>query len=123
MASFKVYYDEKQECVIASLEGKSDFEILKKYAKRILETGEKHQCKVLFNDVRKEEPAFSLTDFLKIMNMIISMGLDDSWKKAMVVAKRSLGYRFYEALTVNEAINLKLFVNPYEAMIWLKKSD
>ena len=123
MASFSVYYDEEQECVIASLEGKSDFEILRKYAERVLETGNKHRCKALFNDLRKEKPAFSLTDFVKIMNMMTGMGFDNSWKTAMVVAKDSLGYRFYEALILNEEINLKLFTNPYEAMIWLKHLD
>ena len=39
MASFKVYYDEKQECVIASLEGKAGFEMLKKYAKKYCRQG------------------------------------------------------------------------------------
>ena len=123
MALFKVYYDEEQECVIASLEGKAGFEMLKKYAKKILETGDKHQCKTLFNDLQKEEPAFSLIDFVEIMSMMTSIGFDNSWKTAMVVAKDSLGYRFYEALILNEAIHLKLFTNPHEAMIWLKKSD
>ena len=43
MAFFKVYYDEEQECVIGSLEGKAGFEIIKKYAERILETGDKYR--------------------------------------------------------------------------------
>jgi len=123
LASSKVYYDEEQECVIASLEGKSGFEILKKYAGKILETGDKHQCKTLFNDLQKEESAFSLNDFVEIMSIMTSMGFDNSWKIAMVVDKDSLGYRFYEALTLNEAINFKLFTNPHVAMIWLIKSD
>ena len=55
MAFFKVYYDEEQECVIASLEGKVGFEIIKKYAESILKTGDKHHCKTLFNDLQKAE--------------------------------------------------------------------
>ena len=123
MASFKVYYDEEQKCLICSLEGKVDFETIKKYAEKILETGEKHQCKSFFNDLRKVGTAFSLTDVIEIMSMMKRMGFDDSWKRAMVVAKESLEYRFYEALILKEAINLKLFTNPHEAMIWLKNSD
>ena len=123
MASFKVYYDEEQKCLICSLEGKVGFETIKKYAEKILETGDKHQCKSLFNDLRKAESSFSLTDFVELMSMMTSMGFDTSWKRAMVVDKDALEYRFYEALILNEAINLKLFTNPYEAMIWLKNSD
>ena len=66
---------------------------------------------------------FSLNDFVELMSMMTSMGFDASWKRAMVVDKDALEYRFYEALILNEAINLKLFTNPYEAMIWLKNSD
>jgi len=123
MASFKVYYDEEQKCLICSLEGKASLEMVKKYAKKILETGDKHQCKSFLNDLRKAESDFSLTEVIEIMSVMKGMGFDNSWKRAMVVAKDSLEYSFYEALILNEAINLKLFTNPNVAMIWLKKSD
>ena len=123
MAPFKVYYDEEQKCLICSLEGKVGFETIKKYAEKILETGDKHQCKSFLNDLQKVRTAFSLTDVIEIMSIMTEMGFDDSWKRAMVVDKESLEYSFYEALILNEAINLKLFTNPYEAMIWLKNSD
>ena len=38
MAFFKVYYDEENECLIGSLEGKASLEAVKKYAEKILET-------------------------------------------------------------------------------------
>jgi hypothetical protein len=123
MASFKVYYDEEQKCLICSLEGKASPETVKKYAEKILETGDKHQCKSFFNDLRKAESGFSLTEVIETMSMMKGMGFDNSWKRAMVVAKDSQEYRFYEALILNEAINLKVFTNPHEAMIWLNKSD
>ena len=123
MASFKVYYDEEQKCLNCSLVGNVDFETIKKYAEKILETGGKHQCKFILNNLQKVRTALSLTDLIEIMSMMTRMGFDDSWKRAMVVAKESLEYSFYEALILNEAINLKLFTNAYEAMIWLKYSD
>ena len=91
MASFKVCYDEEQECLICSLEGKAGLETVKKYARKILWTVDKHQCKSLFNDLRKAELPFSFTDFVEIRDMMLSMGFDSSWKRAMVVAKESLG--------------------------------
>ena len=116
---FDIHYDQEYNCIKGSYNGNINLEAIKEYAKEIKKTVSKHNCKHFFNDLRKANLDLSTMHIYNIPNLLIQLGIDHSWRIAIVVLKDSEDYSFFETVAVNRGHIVKLFMDPDEAMNWL----
>jgi hypothetical protein len=124
--TFKVAYDEENDCVIGILEGRLDMESAREYmaeASRVLGA---HDCKRFLNDLRGAETNLSVLDTYDLPTVLKEIGAEagvelQRWRRAIVAPKEASDTaRFFETVAVNRGDDVKVFAEIDEAMAWLK---
>ena len=84
--TFNVSYDQANECVIASFTGTLDAKTAQVYAEEIAGTASKHDSKRVLNDMRQAKVDLSTSEIFRLREMLDTVGVDLSWKRAIVAA-------------------------------------
>ncbi|MHC4624374.1 MAG: hypothetical protein ACYS4W_10795 [Planctomycetota bacterium] len=97
-----------------------DSKSVKEYAKEIIGTASKHNCKRFLNDMREAQLDLSTIEIYEIPGFLDAAGLDRTSKRALVVSRQPEDYRFFENVSINRGYNVKVFEDMDEAMNWLR---
>ena len=116
---FDVRYDEEHDCVIGSYTGRMDCDALHLYVKEMISVASKHICKCFISDIRKAEFDFSMVDIYYMPEALHVLGLDRSWRRAIVVNKQVKELHFFETVALNQGYTVNVFADIDEAMKWL----
>lgn len=117
---FNFIYDQEDDCIIGNYIGELNIKGIKEYAKEIKKTVSKHNCKRFFNDLRRANLDLTIVDKYIIPSLLLKMGIDNTWKIAVVVTNDVEDYSFFETVVNYRREVVKTFTDPDEAMIWLK---
>lgn len=119
--SYAVKYDPRIDCVVGKIEGKIDIGLVRKFSKSVIEEVNRHKCKGFINDLRKADLKLSSTEISTLPDIILSTGLPSSYKRALIISRDDMKYRFFELESVKRNQNVKVFHTPSEALEWLDK--
>jgi hypothetical protein len=117
---FNLHYEQECDCIIGSFIGNMNLEALKEYAKEIKKTVMKNNCKHFINDLRRANLDLTSIDIFSIPSLLIKLGIDHTWKIAVVFSNDVEDYSFFETVTNNRGKIVKIFKDPDEAINWLK---
>lgn len=125
---FNVEYDEENDCVVFTLEGRFDLESAGVYASEMSRVLAAHDCKRLLNDFRGAEMRLSTMDTLnlqKVVNEIFAeAGVGRGLRRAAVVPKEAADIPlFFETVAANRGDNVRIFADMDAAMDWLTTQE
>ena len=101
--------------------GEFTLENVKKYVSEIVKVAKIHDCKRLMNDLREANINFSLADFFNAPRIISDKVFDRSWRRAIIVKEKTDKLSFFETTSLNQGFHVKVFLNPEDALKWLRK--
>lgn len=87
---FNVQYDEENECISGTFIGQFDIDMLKPSIKKLKYMELRYPCKRFINDIRKVKFDFTNDQIYKIPDLLFSLGIDKSWKRAILVSESDL---------------------------------
>lgn len=115
---FKVCYDEKNNCLVGMYQGMLTDEIFTACAEKIMPALSENECGRFALDLRHAELIISKVDFVKVYFALFKAGLDESWKKAVVLSGQDFG-QLPETDELKDYPDLALFGNGPKALEWL----
>ena len=118
MAEFSVYFDEQNQCLRGKFKGKLTVLSLSDYVKEVQKKAAQAN-KRLVTDFTEAELGISTIEIIGIPEMLDSMGLDDTWKRALVLSKKIDEFELYSVLANNKGYSVRTFVDIDEALAWL----
>jgi hypothetical protein len=119
MSEFSVYFDEQNQCLRGKFKGKLTVLSLSDYVKEVQKKAAQAN-KRLVSDFTETELDISTIEIIGIPEMLASMGLDDTWKRAIVLSKKIDEFELYSVLANNKGYTVRTFVSMDEALAWLK---
>jgi len=118
---FTVQFDEENDCVTGSFTGDFDIEMLKPAVKKLKYMEFKYPCQRFINDIRKLKFAFSKKSIYTIPDILFSLGIDKSWKRAVLVSKSDQeSAQFFVNVMTRRGYTIECFLDKDEALEWLK---
>ena len=121
---FIVQFDEDNDCITGIFTGNFDIEMLKPAIKKIKYMELKHPCKRFINDIRKLKFAFSKKSIYTIPDILFSLGIDKSWKRAVLVSESDHETaQFFANVMTRRDYTIECFLEKDEALVWLKLID
>jgi hypothetical protein len=116
---FNVSYDSESDCLIASIEGEIDFELLEELAAEVVRLSTAHNCRRILNDLSKAVMKLSTLNIYDIPKLLKDAGLRQDCLRAIVVAKDFDDYAFFMTVSKNRGQLVELFRDIDEAKRWL----
>jgi len=116
---FTVHYDPESRHLVARLIGALDKKTIGQYARAIVQAGTEHNCKNLLNDISQVKVDLSVADIFFLPELLDSVGIDSTWKRAVVTRGNHDIFRFLETRMINESHPVKIFQDQEAAVTWL----
>jgi hypothetical protein len=113
-------YDQENECIMASMEGDVDMNLLREFVKSMTQELENNNCNKMLNDVRKINLKLSTLEIYNLPKFIMEAGIKQTCKRALVVNNDFDDVSFFETVSLNQAQYVKIFQDPDEALSWLR---
>jgi len=117
--AFTVQYEPDKGHLIARLTGTLDREVLGQYARAIFEAGRTYNCKKLLNDISQVVMDISISEIFYLPELLESVGIDSTWKRAVLYTADQEKFRFLETRMFNEGHPVKIFRDRDSAVRWL----
>ena len=119
---FTVQYDPKNRCVIGRFMGSMEEETTSQYMRAIAGAGQELNCKFYLNDLSQATiDDFTTLDIFNLPQTLKTVGIDHSWKRAILFAKDFPKFRFIETRMINEGQPVRIFQDRKAAIKWLKE--
>jgi hypothetical protein len=118
--TISVHYDPKKDLGIGNMTEKIDTKVLDAFAVEVLNLISKHDCKRFLNDLRNAKLDLSTIDLYRLPEMLNSVGIPRTLKRAIIVSTDLKDYAFFETTSVNRGHRVKIFMDPDEAIDWLR---
>lgn len=119
--SYDVYFDNEQNCIIGKYSGILDMNAIKQNVLQVIIKSEEHKCKLFLNDLREAESQLSTIEIYNLPMFMSNVGISWAWRHAVLISKRTDSYRFFETVSVNRGMAVKIFTDIQAAMEWLHK--
>ncbi|NOZ62832.1 MAG: hypothetical protein GXO74_14310 [Calditrichaeota bacterium] len=120
--SYTVTYDEECDCILVSVAGEFNLPLLEKIATDVEKIEKKHGCKRIINNLLEAKLADGALEVYKMPEKAKQMGVDYTYKRALVVGDRFLDFYFLETVFVNQGHLVKMFATFDEAKEWLAQN-
>ena len=118
---FQVQYDEENKCISCIFSGQFDIDMLKPAIKNLKQMESRHTCKKFISDIRKLKFEFSNEAIYKIPDLLFSLGIDISFKRAILVSESDLKYaQFFTNVMNRKGYTVECFLENDNALEWLK---
>jgi len=117
---FSVHHNPEHNYIVGSFIGGLNLKALKTYADEVVRVATKYNCKRFLNDLRAAETHLCTVEFYDALRILSESGIGQSWKRAIVVLNNLEDFEFFETVAANRGFMVKVFVNPDDAMNWLK---
>ncbi|HOW43328.1 MAG TPA: hypothetical protein P5110_02410 [Candidatus Omnitrophota bacterium] len=119
MAEFNVYYDQQNNCLRGVFKGQVDHMQVGAYVKEVYSKATRKNERLL-SDFREAQVDLAEIEIVSIREMIRNIGIDQSWKRAIVVSQKMELFKFFEVLCNNYGDKVRAFSDMDEALAWLK---
>jgi len=116
---FTVHYDPENRHLVARLIGTLDKKTIGQYAQAIVQAGMENNCRNLLNDLSQVRVDMSVADISHLPELLNSMGIDSSWKRAVVFHGNHDIFRFLETRMIDEGQLVRVFQDHEAAIAWL----
>ena len=116
-------YLEKERIVSVKTSGIMDWDEHKRFAEELYPFAEKHASHKILIDFRQMEPKFTILQIDDLPNMLREIGVGPGLKTASVYDPESPHaheFKFFNNVATLLGIKVKQFVDPDEALNWLK---
>ena len=120
---FKIKYDTDSQCVFAHFTGKVTMTLVREYIAALLPLLAEHDCRRVLSDSREAELELSALDILQFPKMAELSPLTARCRRAVLAAPGTSGYDMYQTLSEMQGHKVRLFIDPDEAIEWLKQDD
>ena len=117
--SFNVYYDKEYNCIVGKYSGTLNIDAVKQYASQTLKLSEEYGCKRSLIDLLEAEPRFSITEIYNLPRVMLDIGIGSEWRRAILISGLTDDYYFYETVSVNRGLAVKMFTDKEKALKWL----
>jgi hypothetical protein len=122
--SYSVTYDGEHQLVLIVIQGTIDITEIRSLTTEVARLAKEHACFRVLNDFRAATLSASTMEIYNLPKLvskqISAAGLQIyPFKRALVFAQASADLSFFEAVSVNQAQNVRLFRDIEEAMQWL----
>jgi hypothetical protein len=99
--------------------GELTLESIKEYVNDITKLANAHNCKRLINDLREANIKLSMADFFNAPRIASDKVFDRTWKRAIIVKKKTDKLSFFETTSLNQGFQVKVFLTIEDALKWL----
>ena len=120
MSEFNVYFDEQNQCLRGKFMGKLTMLRLGEYVKEIQKQAAQAN-KRLVSDFTETVLNISTIEIIGIPEMLASMGLDETWKRAIVLSKKIDEFELYAILANNKGHTVRTFLDMNETLSWISR--
>ncbi len=121
--TFDVRYDPAKQCLVGKAPGEIDCESARGYARAVVGASLKHECKKFLNDLRGSDVRLGTIDIYEVWKLFEGLGIDGTWKRAILASEQLKDYRFFENVSVNRGHQVRVFTDPSAALAWLQATD
>jgi hypothetical protein len=115
---FKISFDEKHDCLVGVYQGMLTDEIFTACAEKITSALSENECGRFALDLRQAELIVTKIDFIKFYFTLFESGLDESWKKAVVLSPQDYK-QIEETADLKDYPDMSLFGSGSKALEWL----
>ena len=115
---FKISYDKKHDCLVGVYQGLLTDEIFTACAEKITSALSENECRRFAVDLRQAELIITKIDFIKFYFTLFESGLDESWKKAVVLSPQDYK-QIEETADLKNYPDMSIFGSGPKALEWL----
>ncbi|MFA5238884.1 MAG: hypothetical protein WC476_04140 [Phycisphaerae bacterium] len=118
-------YLEKEGIVSAKASGVMDWDEHKKFAEELYPLAKKHGVHKFLIDFRQMQPKFTIPQIGDLPDMLRDIGVEPGFKIAAIHDPKSPyahEFRFFSNVAKLLSIRVQQFVDPDEALAWLKSA-
>lgn len=116
---YEVTYNEEYNCLIGKYTGDLTIEFVKEYVQEIANLATLHNCKRFINDLREANIKISVANFYNAPKIVSINMFDRTWKRAIIVRKKTDELNFFETTSLNQGFQVKIFLDLKDALEWL----
>lgn len=115
---YDISFDENLKVIICRLSG--DIYLSQAYdlVQKIMDSSRKYLTRKIIIDLQKATFNIEMSRMVDLSMICDRMGLDDSFKTAVICNEIDLKLQFYERLSNNKSKQFKLFLDEEEARNW-----
>ena len=116
---YEIKYDTNSACVMCKMTGKIDLQIVNDFILEVIPFLEKKRSECVLNDLRGANLNLSTSDIYTIPKLLAQAGLGFTVRRAVVFNTKPDDFAFFETVSVNQAQQVRVFINFNEAIQWL----
>lgn len=118
--TFRVMYDVDTDCVVTSVAGELNKEVVLEFFTEVGRVAAEHRCKRVLSDLRKAKIVASTADIYLMAKMLGEKKIDKSFKRAIVISRDEEDYTFWETVCFNQGFqSVRVFRDHDEAKRWV----
>ena len=119
----RVGYDAPTDCVISSVTGELDKEVVLELLSEVGRVAVENQCERVLSDLREAKVVATTADIYQMAKLLGSNQISKALKRAVVVSRDEEDYAFWETVCFNQGYqNVKIFRDYDEAKRWVATS-
>ena len=118
-----VQYDEEHDCLVGTLKGPMDTAAIQAYSKEVMKVASGRTCRKLLTDMREADVEMCKGELYYLAGLLEDEGLDQSWRRAIVMTKQQKDYEFYERVSGSQGFTVKIFSDMEDAFGWLAAGE
>ena len=116
---YKIDYDPETDCIMASMEGNVDRDVLREFVTELARVSNTNKCYRILNDMRKARLKLGFLSLYNIPRMVKAAGLNLSSRRAIVAREDLKDYSFFRSIARKQGQRVKVFTDYDEAIKWL----
>ncbi len=112
-------YDESQDILVFTFGGVADVDDVAPFTEEALRLACQHECRRILSDFRGAKMGLSPKEILDLTEWFQDSGIDDRWKRAILVERQVGGFLVHETVARDRGHNVRVFTDQEDALNWL----
>lgn len=120
---FHAFYDEVRDCIVFYFESGPLSRSVDSYISTAKKMGTKHRCTKILTNIRDADMDLGVSDLCLLADKMAREGLDEEWRRAIVVSSGTPEAEFYENYNNSKGLPVRVFIDEDEAVTWLNRRN
>ena len=116
---YTVQYTKECECILVVITDELDLSLLQSMAAEVAKLVKETGSRCILNDVRRAQPTAKTIDIYNMPQAAKKAGVEQAFKRALVVGTRAKEFSFLETVFVNQGHIVRMIKTIEEAKKWL----
>ncbi len=112
-------YDESLGILVFLFEGVASAGDVEPFTKEAVRLADEHRCLKMLSDFRGARLGLSTSGIFKLTEIFQASGIDETWKRAILVNRQGGDYVFHEKVARGRGHKVRVFADEEDALNWL----